>query len=315
VIIGVLVALILVTRALADRGNNTGNGNSNANAENADLSLLNIGDNANTNANANTNSDLTGDTGNGTFPTGFLADYCAKPLSEYGTKKLVVLTFDAGAGTASADQILAILKAKGAPAGAFLTGEWAEQNPAVAKSFADAGLGIYSHSYDHPSFVKLTKTQIQQQLSKAESAIKTATGVSPKPIFRPPFGDYDDSVVATVRGAGYCPILWTVDALDWQDGQTADAAKARVLSRLKPGAIVLMQVGDDVVPQFLADLIDEIRAQGYTLVGLPTLFSENPVPVKATNTNANTNSGTNKNVNATNTNSANKNSNTNSGAG
>jgi peptidoglycan/xylan/chitin deacetylase (PgdA/CDA1 family) len=297
VLVGVLAALILVTRALADRSGAPGNANeSNANATASDLSLLNLSGNENVNAaEANTNASTAS---SGTFPAGFLSDFCAKPISEFGTKKLAVLTFDAGAGTGSAEAILSILREKRAPAAAFFTGKWAEQNPAAAKSFADAGLDIFNHSYDHPSFTSLSKAEMQEQLSKAGSAIRDATGVDPKPVFRPPYGDYNDTVVSQVKAAGYCPVLWTVDALDWQDGQTADAAKSRVLDRLKPGAIVLMHVGDDLVPNFLPALIDEIRNRGYALVGLPDLFAQNPVVPKA-------------NVNAGNVNSAGKNGNTN----
>lgn len=310
--IGTLVVLILVTRALADRGRTANTNTTNAAA--ADLSLLNIGNvsdaNSNTNANANTDTGAS-DTGNGAFAKNFLADYCTKPISEYGSKKLAVLTFDAGAGTGSAAQILDILKSKNAPAGVFMTGKWAEQNTETAKKFADAGVGIYNHTYDHPHLPTLTRAEVQDEITRANTAITAATGVdTTKPVLRPPYGELSESVTATVRAAGYCPLLWTVDALDWQEGQTADAAKARVLARLKPGTIVLMHVGDDLVPQFLGDLIDAIRAQGYALVGLPGLFAANPVPVKPTNSNVNTSAGTNTNK-STNANTTNANRTTN----
>lgn len=314
VLVGILAALILVTRAFADRSGAPVNANdSNTNATASDLSLLNLAGNGN--ANAAAASANASATPRGTFPAGFLSDYCAKPISEFGTKKLAVLTFDAGAGTGSAEAILAILREKRTPAAAFFTGKWAEQNPAAAKSFADAGLDIFNHSYDHPSFTSLSKAEMQDQISKAASAIRDATGVDPKPVFRPPYGDYNDAVVSQIKAAGYCPVLWTVDALDWQDGQTADAAKARVLDRLKPGAIVLMHIGDDLVPTFLPALIDEIRNRGYALVGLPDLFAQNPVAPKANVNAGNVNgAGRNSNTNAAkNANSKKANSNTNAG--
>lgn len=319
VLIGVLIVLILVTRALADRGSNPTNTNGAGNAATGDLSLLNLADSGrgNANGNADTNAAQGVVSGDGSFPTNFLSDYCAKPVSEFGSKKLAALTFDAGAGTGSAEAILNILKEKRVPAAAFLTGAWAEQNPAVAKAFADGGVGIYSHSFDHPSFNDLTRAAMLDQLSRAETAIENAAGVNPKPAFRPPYGDYNDAVVAAVRSAGYCPVLWTVDALDWQDGQTAEAAKTRVLDRLKPGAIVLMHVGDDIVPQFLPALIDEIRNRGYTLVSLPDLFAANPKPPKTNvNGSTNTNGGSkNSNTNAAKNTNASKKSNSNTNAG
>ncbi len=303
-----LALLILATRILAARSPRDGT-NANAAPVNADLSLLNLGGNgngntnaANENGNANTNGSVVAVASSGEFPDRFLADYCPGAVSEFGSKKLVSLTFDAGAGTASYDSILATLADKKAPAVVFMTGQWAAENSEVAKAIADAGLGVYSHSYDHPSFIDLPKAKQLDQLTRANAAIAAATGIATtKPGFRPPFGDLDSTTIATVRGAGYCPILWTVDALDWQDGQTADASKQRVLDHLKPGAIVLMQIGTPTPPQFLPDLIDQIRAKGYTLVGVPDLFAGNPVPVKQT-TNANSSTNGNRNAGTANTN-------------
>ena len=36
-------------------------------------------------------------------------------------------------------------------------------------------------------------------------------------LFRPPYGEYDDHVISTVRGMGIQPIQWDVDSLDWKD--------------------------------------------------------------------------------------------------
>ena len=33
-------------------------------------------------------------------------------------------------------------------------------------------------------------------------------------LFRPPYGDYDNEVITTVREMGYYPIQWDVDSLD-----------------------------------------------------------------------------------------------------
>ena len=75
---------------------------------------------------------------------------------------------------------------------------------------------------------------------------------------------------------GYGAVGWTVDSLGWQGtatGGSAEGIRERVLAALRPGAIVLMHVGAapdgstldaDALPQ----LITEIRARGYRLVGL-----------------------------------------------
>ncbi len=76
-----------------------------------------------------------------------------------------------------------------------------------------------------------------------------------------------------VKQYGYCPILWSVDAYDWQAGATAESATARVLDKIGPSGIAVMQTSNGLVPQFLGGLLDALRAKGLTIVSLPQLLA------------------------------------------
>jgi peptidoglycan/xylan/chitin deacetylase (PgdA/CDA1 family) len=185
----------------------------------------------------------------------------------------VYLTFDAGSDTGFTAQILDTLKANGIIAAFGVTGRWAEQNPELVRRIASDGHTIINHSYDHPSFTgrstnlpPLTQAQRWEQLDKTEAIIQGLAGVSTKPYFRPPYGDYDDSVNADLYARGYLyNVMWTVDSMGW-NGLAADAIVERCLSQAEPGAIYVFHVGSaSQDAAALQRVIDGLRAAGYTI--------------------------------------------------
>ena len=180
------------------------------------------------------------------------------------TEPVIVLTFDAGSDRGYAVQILDTLKAKGVRASFGMTGVWASQNPDLIRRINAEGHHLINHSWDHPSFPTITTAQRTDQLKRTEELIRTQVGVSLKPYFRPPFGEYNDAVLADLATNGYTiNVMWTVDTLGW-NGYTASQITTRVLNGAVPGAIMLMHVGAasqdaDALP----GMIDQLRARGY----------------------------------------------------
>jgi peptidoglycan/xylan/chitin deacetylase (PgdA/CDA1 family) len=185
----------------------------------------------------------------------------------------VYLTFDAGSDAGFTAQILDTLKANGIVAAFGVTGRWAEQNPDLVRRIAEEGHSFINHSYDHPSFTgrstnlpPLTQAQRWEQLDRTESIIEQLAGVSTKPYFRPPYGDYDDSVNADVYARGYLyNVMWTVDSLGW-NGLSADEIVERCLSLAEPGAIYVFHVGSaSQDAAALQRIINGLREAGYTI--------------------------------------------------
>ena len=241
-----------------EEANVNANGNQNAN--------LNVNGNLNLNANSNVNSSVAPS-------ASFDLKNCPSAFSRGQNRKQVTLTFNGAAKTDNLSAITNILKTSGVPGSFFLTGELMAENKSRAKTLSEQGFPVYNLSYSYPHVASLAADKLAEELKKTEAALNEIAGKSTKPFFRPPYGEINDEVFKTAKELGYCSILWTVDAFDWDTNQTAEGAKTRVLDNLKDGAIVVMQAGTKLVPEFLQDLINEIKNRGYSLVDLPTILT------------------------------------------
>ena len=205
-----------------------------------------------------------------------------KDVTEIPTgDRVVALTFDAGAGSAGLPSILETLADQQVPATFFLTGQWVDNNPhGVAVIHAD-GHRLGNHSMTHPQLPALPDQAIRDEVQGAEQRI-LAAGADPRPLFRFPFGDRDERTIAAVNDLGYVAVRWTVDTLGWQGtsgGMSAQEVTDRAMNALRPGEIVLMHLGSNpedgttLDADALPDMIERMRAAGYTFVTLDALLS------------------------------------------
>ncbi len=225
----------------------------------------------------------------GATPTS--SDTAATPLPVAGhaqvirkgntSRKMVAFSFDAGSDTGYAAQILDTLKANGITASFALTGQWAERNPDLVKRIVNEGHSLMNHTYDHQSFTggstgkpPLNQAQRWEELDKTEKIIKDLTGASTQPYFRPPYGDYDESVDIDVYERGYLyNVMWSVDSQGWR-GIVASAIIQRCLSAVAPGAIYIFHLGSaSQDASALQSVIDGLRGQGYSIGSVPQVLA------------------------------------------
>jgi peptidoglycan/xylan/chitin deacetylase (PgdA/CDA1 family) len=197
---------------------------------------------------------------------------------------VVVLTFDAGYESVYTDQILDTLKEKGVKASFGMTGAFAERYPDLLRRIANEGHHLFNHSYRHLSFTgqsaqnpALTEAELRDEFDKTEAIIKKITGVSTKPYFRPPYGDYNDAVNVEAYARGYrYNILWSMETRGWQ-AVPPDQIIPNVLSQVQPGAIILLHLGVVQDAVALPAIIDGLRSMGYGFVTLPELIAAGSV--------------------------------------
>lgn len=191
--------------------------------------------------------------------------YCVQRDGKYCS-----LTFDAAWGNEDTEELIAILGRYKVKATFFVVGDWAEKYPESVRALHDAGHEVMNHSNHHDHFNPLTTEQITADLNAANDRIEAVTGVRPQ-LFRCPYGEYDDHVIAAARSIGMTTVQWDVDSLDWKD-YDADTITQRVTMRVQPGSIMLFHNAALHTPEALPSILEYLLQNGYTAVPVSQLL-------------------------------------------
>jgi len=185
--------------------------------------------------------------------------------------KVAALTFDDGPN-ASTPKLLDILESKNVKATFFVVGSMAEANPELLRKIAAAGHEIENHTYSHRNLRYLPEIEIERELVRTASVIRSITGMTSR-FFRPPGGHQNGNLASAAGKYGFSSVLWTVNCSK-NEGTKADNIVRQVVSETSPGSIVLMHNVEDVTLQALPKVIDTLRANGYELVTLAAMVNE-----------------------------------------
>ncbi|MBQ2688130.1 MAG: polysaccharide deacetylase family protein [Clostridia bacterium] len=184
-------------------------------------------------------------------------------------EKKVAISFDAAWGNEQTSELLDILEQYNVKATFFLVGQWVDNYPDSVKEIAAKGHDVENHSDTHAHLPELSLEGMKTEIVNCNEKIRALTGKCPT-LFRPPYGDYNNDVVGTVKDLDMYCIQWDVDSLDWKDLSAADITQ-RVTSKLQNGSIVLLHNGAKNTPEALPSIIEGIKAQGYELVPISEL--------------------------------------------
>lgn len=185
-------------------------------------------------------------------------------------EKKVAISFDCAWGTEYTDSLLKTMEEKGIVSTFFCVEFWTEKHPDYVKKIDEAGHDIGTHSATHPYMSKLGKATVAKELTTSKEAIEKITGKTVK-VFRPPYGDYNDTLVETAQELGLYTIQWDVDSLDWKN-LSAGEIRNRVVPKVKNGSIVLFHNNGLHTAEALPDIIDDLTAQGYEFVTIYDLI-------------------------------------------
>lgn len=189
-------------------------------------------------------------------------------------KKQVALSFDAAWGNEDLRRILKVLEENDVKATFFMTGGWVESYPEDVKAIYEAGHDLGNHSENHKQMSTISKEECKQELQKPHDKVKDLTGVEMK-LFRPPYGDYNDTLIKTAEEMGYYCIQWDVDSLDWKDyGVEAIIQTVCEHKHLGNGSIILMHNGAKYTADALDTVIKSLKSEGYELVPISELIME-----------------------------------------
>jgi peptidoglycan-N-acetylglucosamine deacetylase len=206
-----------------------------------------------------------------------------------GTKeKKVVLSFDDGPDPRWTPAILDVLKAKHAPGVFFVVGEHGNQYPDILKREYAEGHEIGNHTFTHPQFDQISKTELRWQLNLTQRLIESTVGVKTI-LFRPPYGidhqpEYAEEVaqLPLAQDMGYLIVGQRIDPDDWNTPDGKNQAPAadivqNVVRQLDKGNIILLHDGGGERAQTVAaipQIIDQLRARGYQFVSVGDLITK-----------------------------------------
>jgi len=183
---------------------------------------------------------------------------------------LTAITFDDGPHPLFTPRALEILAKHGVKATFFLPGSRVERLGELTKQVQDAGHEIGAHGYSHKNLVSLGYGGTYQELSKAQEALKAATG-KPSPYLRPPYGAYNQMVL---KAAGECgfqySVMWNVDPRDY--ASAPGAILQSVLKDVAPGNIILFHEVTPSTTGALDQVIKGITDRGLRLGTITELF-------------------------------------------
>jgi peptidoglycan/xylan/chitin deacetylase (PgdA/CDA1 family) len=142
-------------------------------------------------------------------------------------------------------------------------------HPELARAVLAAGHEIINHSYTHPHLKGLSDADIQREVADTQTAIKQATGYTPK-WFWAPFLEYDDRIATVVRRGGLEHFPYTkyhfIGSLDWEPQTTGEKFRQLTTTGIVDGTVILMHEWPAVTLENLPAVITELKKQGVQFV-------------------------------------------------
>ncbi|MFQ5669823.1 MAG: polysaccharide deacetylase family protein [Acidobacteriota bacterium] len=186
-------------------------------------------------------------------------------------RRAIVLTFDGGSRSDGAAEILDILARARIRTTFFLTGEFIRRNPSLVLRLVGDGHEIGNHTDTHPHLTlwatrhrhitrpEVNRARLVSQLQRAAAAFREVTGRDMAPLWRAPYGEYNQEILSWATQAGWRHVGWTrsLDTLDWVADpsshiyRSANEIARRLLSLAAAhpsdasGSIVLMHLGSE----------------------------------------------------------------------
>ncbi len=185
-------------------------------------------------------------------------------------EKKVAISFDAAWGADKTSGIMDILEEYNVQATFYLVGFWVDKYPDKVKEIHERGFEIGNHSSTHPKMSTLTRDQMLMEVVTCADKIELLTGIRPT-LFRPPYGDYNETLVTALRDIGYHTTQWNTDSLDWKNLGVQSMVR-QVTSNVEPGDLVLFHNNSDYILDALPLILEWFKKNGYEVTSVGELL-------------------------------------------
>lgn len=180
----------------------------------------------------------------------------------------IYLTFDFGYETGYSAAILDTLKEKNAPATFFVVGSYAKNNAETVERMLAEGHTVGSHSATHKDMTTLSDEEARAEITDFNDQFAQQFGVTPT-LFRFPEGVFSQRLLALAANESMRSVFWSYAYADWDTSAQPDKAESleKALAAAHPDAVYLLHPMA-TNSAMLGELIDGLRAAGYTLAAL-----------------------------------------------
>ena len=193
------------------------------------------------------------------------------------SKKRIYLTFDAGYENGHTEPILEALKKHNAKATFFVVGHYLESAPELVKRMVEEGHTVGNHTYHHYDMSKISdRASFEKEMELVEKKYREITGQEMIKYYRPPQGKYSKENLKMAQELGYHTFFWSLAYVDWnQDAQPShEEAFEKLLSRIHPGAIVLLHNTSSTNGEILDELLTKWEKEGYSFGTLEEVINQ-----------------------------------------
>lgn len=192
------------------------------------------------------------------------------PIYNVETKEnKIALTMNCAWNADDIDKILDVLKENNVKITFFVVGKWADKYPEALKKMSDAGHEIASHSNSHPKVANLSYEENVKEIETSVEKIEKITGKKPN-LYRPPYGEYNNTVIKAAESKKYKTIQWNLDTLDYT-GLTGEEMWKRI-EKVKTGDIILSHNGTKHTADSLDMIIKNIKKKNLEIVKVSELI-------------------------------------------
>jgi len=192
--------------------------------------------------------------------------------------KMIALTFDAcstGEPGGYDERITEVLTGTGTKATIFLGGAWMESQPDHTRQLAlNALFELGNHSYLHPHMTRIGADQMREELLRTQAILLALAGRQAS-LFRPPYGEYNSTLVQVAAGCGLTTIQFDLASGDPDRHFTKEKLTDWIISRARGGSIVVMHINGRGwhTAEALPEIISRLRSRGFEFVKVSELLA------------------------------------------
>src|SRR5699024_9508964 len=196
--------------------------------------------------------------------------------ADLDANKEIYLTFDNGYKEGYTEQILDILKKEKVPATFFVTGHYVKTAPELVNRMVKDGHIIGNHSYHHPDFTTMSKTEVKKELDMLENAVAKVSDQEQLQYLRPPRGTFNENTLKWASEFGYTHVFWSLAFKDWETDKQKGWKYAfdEIIEQVHPGAILLLHTVSEDNAEALDKVIVHLKKEGYSFKSLDDLMKK-----------------------------------------